>query len=333
MRAVVFHRFGRPAEVLAVGDRPVPQPGPGEVRVRTRLSPIHNHDLSIVSGTYGYRPPLPAIPGTEAVGTVDAVGPDVDRLQIGQRVSVAGASGTWAECFVAAAASAVPIPDALDDEAACQLLAMPLSAVMLLDDLRLQPGAWLVQNAANGAVGRLVDSLAPGRGLHVVNLVRSASAAQQLRSEGVQRVVATDAEGWKDTVAQHTGGAPVVSAIDGVGGRGAKDLLDVLATGATLVSFGAMSGEPLSIDAGQLIFKQATVRGFWAHARGQETSAHDRERMVGRVISDVLDGTLRLKTASRHGFGDVALAVRAATQPGRGGKVALQPDRDLLAAG
>src|SRR4051794_4579315 len=123
MRAVVFDRFADPAEVLTTADRPPPEPGAGQVRIRTVLSPIHNHDLAIIRGIYGYRPALPAIPGTEAVGTVERLGPDVTGLAVGQRVAVAGVNGTWAELFLARAASVVPVPAEIPDEIACQLLA------------------------------------------------------------------------------------------------------------------------------------------------------------------------------------------------------------------
>jgi NADPH:quinone reductase len=110
MRAVVAERFGDPAEVLAVRERPLPLPGPSEVRVRVLLSPIHTHDLEQVRGEYGDRPALPMAPGTEAVGRIEAIGIGVTGLQLGQRVCVAGASGTWAECFVVRAERVVPCP-------------------------------------------------------------------------------------------------------------------------------------------------------------------------------------------------------------------------------
>ncbi|MGH1525218.1 alcohol dehydrogenase catalytic domain-containing protein [Leifsonia sp. L25] len=74
MRAIVQDEFGDPARVLKVEERPLPEPGAGQVRVRTVLSPIHNHDLWTIRGTYGFKPTLPAGAGTEAVGVVDAVG-------------------------------------------------------------------------------------------------------------------------------------------------------------------------------------------------------------------------------------------------------------------
>jgi len=88
MRSATYNDFGKPAEVLSLNDRPTPEPGTNEVRIKTILSPIHNHDLITIQGNYGNKPELPAIGGSEAVGTIDALGQDVDSLKVGQRVVV-----------------------------------------------------------------------------------------------------------------------------------------------------------------------------------------------------------------------------------------------------
>ncbi len=139
MRSAVHPVFGEPADVLSLTDSPLPQPGAGQVRIRTILSPIHNHDLWTVRGSYGYKPSLPAIGGTEAVGTVEALGPDVAGVALGQRVAVAGVHGTWAEYFLAPAGGLVPLPDVIADEAAAQLIVgAPLEAEAVV----LAAGAW-----------------------------------------------------------------------------------------------------------------------------------------------------------------------------------------------
>ena len=85
MKAVVFEEFGSPRKVLKLTDRPMPEPGPGQVRVKLVLSPIHNHDLMIITGHYGFKPQLPHVPGTEALGVVDKLGDGVTNLSVGQR--------------------------------------------------------------------------------------------------------------------------------------------------------------------------------------------------------------------------------------------------------
>ena len=132
MKSVVFDEYGSPGRVLRIEERPIPEPGPGQVRVRMLLSPIHNHDLMIVTGHYGYKPPLPHVPGTEALGIVDKLGEGVGTLKVGQRVT-GGASAAWAEYYVASAQSLVPLPDGIDDGTACQLVSMPVSAFRTSD--------------------------------------------------------------------------------------------------------------------------------------------------------------------------------------------------------
>ncbi|MEU1545336.1 zinc-binding dehydrogenase [Nocardia sp. NPDC005745] len=324
MRAVVIERFGEPKDVLATAERPVPEPGPGEVRLALILSPIHNHDLAIVRGVYGYRPELPAIPGSEAVARVDAVGPEVGDLSVGQRVTVSGAQNVWAEYFVVPARQVIPLPDTVSDETAAQLLAMPLSALMLIEDLELSSGDWLTINAANGAVGRLVNVFARQRGLNVLNLVRGPASVAALRELGYEPVLDTESEGWRDQVEAATSGAPILRAVDQVGGRAGAAELALLAPGGQLISFGALSGQPLSLDPGPLIFKQVVIKGFWGAKRIEEIGAEHRGRLIRELIALAADGVLRLDIEAAYPLEEAADAAVATETPGRAAKVALR---------
>lgn len=325
MRALVHHSFGDPAQVLAVEERPLPQPGPGQVRVRTLLSPIHNHDVWTVRGTYGYKPELPALAGTEAVGVIDALGEGVEQLALGQRVTTAGAFGVWAEYFVASAATLIPVPEALSDETAAQLVSMPFSALSLLHSLDLHEGDWLIQNAANGAVGRMVAQLGAARGINVVGLVRRAEGVGELRAQGIERVIATDSDDWREQLAAITGGAPISVGIDSVGGRAAGEVLSALATNGTLVVFGAMASPTLELASGDVIFKQATVKGFWGSVVSRDMPAELKGQLFGELIARVLDSSLTLPVSASYSFADIASAIAANGEPGRVGKVLLRP--------
>src|SRR3546814_4303220 len=184
MRSAIHQQFGDPTNVLVPGDSPLPEPAPGEVRIRMQLAPIHNHDLLTVRGQYGYKPALPAIGGSEGLGVVDALGAGVEGLSVGQRVAAASGRGTWAEYFVAPARMVIPMPDAIADETAAQLIAMPPSALMLLEFLRVGRGQWIVQNAANGAVGKTLAMLAAARGIPVLGLVRRDAGAGEMAALG-----------------------------------------------------------------------------------------------------------------------------------------------------
>lgn len=325
MRAVIHHQFGDPAEVLGVEDVPTPEPGPGEVRVRTLLATIHNHDLWTVRGSYGFKPELPARAGTEAVGVVEALGEGVDRLVVGQRVASGGTFGAWAEQFVAPAAALIPVPDDIPDEAAAQLVSMPFSAISLLASLELAPGDWLVQNAANGAVGRMVAQLGAARGINVVGLVRRAAAVAELAAQGIGRVVATDDDGWQDRVREITGGAPIKVGVDSVGGRASGEVLSMLAENGTLVVFGAMQSPTMEIASGDVIFKQATVRGFWGSVVSRTMPAEQRRTLFAELISRIADGSLTLPVDGIRPLGEIREAAAANAAPGRSGKVLLRP--------
>ncbi|MGH1549766.1 zinc-binding dehydrogenase [Leifsonia poae] len=325
MKALIHHEFGDPAQVLATEERPLPEPGPGEVRVRLLLSPIHNHDLWTVRGTYGFKPELPAQAGTEALGVVDALGEGVDQLTVGQRVVTGGTFGVWSEYFVTRAAGLIPVPDGLPDESAAQLVSMPFSAISLLESLDLSEGDWLIQNAANGAVGRMVAQLGAARGLNVVGLVRRSAGVDELRAQGIDRVIATDDDGWRDRLAEITGGAPIRVGVDSVGGSSAGDVLSTLAENGTLVVFGAMASPTLELASGDIIFKQATVKGFWGSVVSREMPADIRGRLFQELFAHILDGTLTLPVASIHSFDEIASAVAASGEAGRVGKVLLRP--------
>ncbi|MDR7254811.1 NADPH:quinone reductase-like Zn-dependent oxidoreductase [Nocardioides sp. BE266] len=325
MRSVGHDTFGAPDQVLTQREVETPVAGPGQVLVRTILSPIHNHDLVTVTGNYGVKPALPAVGGTEAVGVVEAVGEGADEALVGRRVAVAGSPGTWAEYFVAPAGALVPVPDAMTDEAAAQLISMPFSAISLVEFLGVQEGDWIVQTAANGAVGKIVAVLARSRGLKVVNLVRREAAIAELAELGIDNVIATESADWVAQARALVGEAGARAAVDSVGGDVANGLAELLGDDGLLVTFGAASNQPLVISSGPIIFKQLTVKGFWGAKVSRATSAEDRTRMFGELIGLVLDGSLSLTSGGTFGLDQPSDAVVASQSPGRSGKIMFRP--------
>ncbi|QBX34853.1 zinc-binding dehydrogenase [Paracoccus liaowanqingii] len=325
MHAVTHDRFGDPAEVLQTTptDRPVPQEG--ELLIRVILSPIHNHDLWTIRGSYGTKPPLPAIAGSEAVGIVEATGPGVDPALQGRRVAVAGLKGSWAEYAIAAAEGAIPVPDEMPDEAAAQLIAMPFSAITLLEFLHVERGDWVIQTAANGAVGKIMAVLAQSRGIRLLNLVRRPEAAEELAALGMTDIVSTNDPDWIAKAHAILGEDGARAAVDSVGGPIAAGLVDLLGTEGLLVTFGSMTGDDLQLPAGPIIFKHLTVKGFWGARVMPQTPAEDRQRMFGELIGLVMDGALKLPSGGTFGLDQPAEAVTAALTPGREGKIMFRP--------
>lgn len=324
MRSAMHHQFGDPAQVLVAADSPVPEAGPGEVRIRMLLAPIHNHDLWTIRGQYGYKPTLPALGGSEGVGVIDALGAGVEELALGQRVAAASGHGTWAEYFIADARMVIPMPDAIADEMAAQLVAMPLSALMLLEFLQVQRGDWIVYNAANGAVGKTLAMFAAARGIRTLGLVRRDDGVKEMAALGIDTVLSTASEGWMDAAKALLGTARASAAVDSVGGEASAELMALLGENGVLVSFGSMSGEPMQIPSGDMIFKHATVRGFWGSKVSREMSVADKHRLVGELLQSASSGELQLPVDAIFDLEDAAKAAAASLQPGRNGKVLLR---------
>jgi NADPH:quinone reductase-like Zn-dependent oxidoreductase len=325
MRALVQPQFGDPAEVLSVQEVPNPEPGPGEALVRVLLSPIHNHDLWTVRGSYGFKPEMPARAGTELVGVVESLGEGVEGLEVGQRVAIGGAFGAWAEYVVAPAKGLIPVPDEMPDEAAAQLVSMPFSAIALLDFLDVSEGDWIVQNAANGAVGRMVAQLAVARGVRVLGLVRRSAGVDELREQGIGDVVATDDDGWRERVREVVGDGKVVAGVDSVGGSAAGDVVSLLAEDGVLVVFGAMASPTLEIGSGDVIFKQVVIKGFWGSKVFPAMDREKRAALMGELVAGISSGVVTLPVEEVYPLEDISAAARASAQPGRRGKILLRP--------
>jgi len=322
MRSIIYESFGVPEQVLKLGERPQPQPGPGQVRLRMVLSPIHNHDLMTAAGSYGFKPELPAAGGTEALGVVDALGEGVTNLKVGQRVT-GGGQATWAEFYLGDAARLVPVPDSVDDETACQLVSMPLSAKMIIHELGLKRGDWLVQNAGNGAVGKLVARFGAEQVIGVISLVRRDEAVAELKALGIEHAVSTASDGWQDKARAMIGYGKALHGIDSLGGDGPAQLAEVMADGGTITNFGAMTGRPLRITPALLLFRQMTVKGFWAAK--PKTPVAEIARMIGELVADAANGKLTLPVDGIYPLEEIAAAVKASGEPGRQGKVVLRP--------
>jgi NADPH:quinone reductase-like Zn-dependent oxidoreductase len=289
------------------------------------LSPIHNHDLWTVRGSYGFKPEMPARAGTELVGVVESLGEGVEGLEVGQRVAIGGAFGSWAEYVVAPAKGLIPVPDEMPDETAAQLVSMPFSAIALLDFLEVSEGDWIVQNAANGAVGRMVAQLAVARGVRVLGLVRRSAGVDELREQGIGDVVATDDDGWRDRVREVVGDGKVVAGVDSVGGSAAGDVVSLLAEDGVLVVFGAMASPTLEIGSGEVIFKQVVIKGFWGSKVFPAMDREKRAALMGELVAGISSGVVTLPVEEVYPLEEISAAARASSEPGRRGKILLRP--------
>lgn len=330
MKAVVFERFGEPTEVLEIREIPVPEPGPGQVRVRMRAVPVNPSDLMSIRGQYGKRPTLPATPGFEGVGVVEAAGPGLlarlRGLSPGRRVAVLNpAGGNWREQVVVSARQAVPLPAGLSDEQGATFFVNPATAlIMIRHVLRVPHGAWLLQTAAGSALGRMIVHLGRRDGFHTINVVRRRESAEDILREGGDATICTTDEDLNARVQAITQGRGVSYALDAVGGAEGSAAAGALVQGGRMLVYGTLSGQPLTVHPRALMINQVTIAGFWLSvwvARKGTLTMLRLFREIGRLIQD---GTLASPVGRSFPFIEVRAAVAAAELPGRAGKVLLR---------
>ena len=329
LKYLEFSEMGNPADVIKIKEyspRPLKS---GQVRVKVLAAPINPSDLLQISGNYGVDPVLPSNPGSEGVGRVVETSAEVKNLMVGQLVLLAS-GGTWRDEIVAPAAGFLPLPNMgpLSDEVIEQLAMSavnPLTALLMLTSfVDVKKGQWIAQSAANSAVGGYVIQLAKQRGIKTVNIVRREGLAEELKSKGAD-VVLIDGPDLAAQIAKATGNAPVVLALDPVGGETYSRLADSLGYSGTLVTYGVLSGQPAILNTGNIIFNDTRLRGFWLYKWYQSADMKTKQATFGQVIPLIVNGTLKANVDSRYSVDEIKQAVTRAAERGRNGKVLIVP--------
>lgn len=311
--------------VEAVAFTPPPL-GEGQVLVEVLAAPINPSDVLTLTGDYGILPPLPAVGGNEGVGRVAEVGAGVEGLQRGQTVLLPAGSGTWTTHLVADAAALVPLPGDADPLQLAMLTVNPPTARLLLTDIvELGQGDWVLQNAANSAVGLYLVQLAKARGLRTVNVVRRESARAAVEQAGGD-VVLVDGDDLAERVREATGEARIKLGIDAVGGTATDRIAQSLAPAATVVNYGMMGGEPCEVSPGSLIFRGIVLRGFWLAHWYRTAERETRAALFGELVRLVAAGKLSANVQATYGIDRIKDAVAAAAAGGRDGKILVTPN-------
>ena len=318
--AIVFHAHGAPGEVAHAEEIEVAEPRADEARVRLLAAPVNPADLNVIEGTYPIRPALPGVAGVEGVGIVETTGA-AGRVRVGDRVLLPHGYGSWREAGVVKASELVVVPDGIAPEQAAMLRINPATALrMLRDFVGLKTGDWVLQNAANSAVGRAVIRLAHVAGWRTVNVVRRAELIGELRAEGADAVL-VESEDLPAQIAAATDGAAVRLALNAVGGDSAGRLAKALAPGGTIVTYGAMSRQPLRIANGLLIFKDLRWRGFWISQWYRDAPPAARDAMFAELFDLMQRGVIHAPVERVYPLAEAAAALAHAAQARRSGKI------------
>ena len=318
---VVYQRHGNPEEVLRVVTEPWPKPAADEAVVEMRAAPINPADLNAIEGKYPGRREVPAVPGFEGAGVVVDLSADVKTVTIGALVILPHNVGTWREALAVKASELVAVPPEIEPVHAAMLKINPMTAWRLLHDyVDLKPDDWLIQNAANSAAGRAVIQIGHDLGYKTVNVVRRAELIDELRAEGGD-VVLVDGENLREEVRNATSDAPILLGLNAVGGESALRLANTLDPGSTIVTFGAMSLQPLKIPNGLLIFKDLRFRGIWINKWYDNAMMQERMDAFRSLFEMAKRGLLKTKVEKAYAIDEAKAAVAHAARGKRSGKI------------
>ncbi|WP_138995054.1 zinc-dependent alcohol dehydrogenase family protein [Larkinella sp. C7] len=322
MQTVNFATIGKPADTLQVIDTFLPEPGPGEVRIKVIASPINPSDLMFVQNLYGIQPELPSGAGFEGVGIVDALGEGV-TMRTGIRVSFT-AIGAWSAYVLANQRSLIPVPDALSDEVAAQLFVNPFSAYAMLEESGLQPGQWVLLTAAGSSFSKLVIQLCKLKGIQTIGTVRHNELDDELKALGITAIVNTEKEKLTSRVKALTEGKGVTCVLEAVGGNTASDALKCLAKGGTMILYGVLSMQNPSFNVGLMIFRELTIKGFWLTDWMRRVDSQTRQTVARNVITLLVGGQIQVPVEATYPLSEIKKAVEHSEQAGRHGKILIK---------
>src|ERR1700758_3884793 len=188
MKAIHLTAYGNPAQSLKMVEVSGPDaPSASEALVRMEYAPIDYSDLLLANGVYLLNPKLPSVIGGEGAGIVEAIGPGVSSVKVGDRVTIPFGTFTWSEKVLAPARGLFVVPPSIDARTASMLNINPTTAVLLLDEF-VKPKDWIVLNAANSQVARCLIAIAKSRDLNVIGIVRRSELIPEIEKLGVDFV-------------------------------------------------------------------------------------------------------------------------------------------------
>jgi len=337
MWGAVLSNFGEPGDVVSFSKTlPKPVPSDSQVLVKMEASPMHPSDFLFIRGLYKPdKDTFPQVPGAEGAGVIEAIGEGVTEFKVGDRVcfwhSYNGGpeSGSWAEYAAVGQEHLVHVPEGLGAAEASQLVLNPLTMIGIMEQFGdVQPGEWVIQNAANSACGKFLVQYLKLKGIKTINVVRHSVSGEILKELGADVVVAEDAgDDLTAAVQAATGGQGVKYAIDCVwGGGAAPALIDTLAPGGKMVNFGVLAGPAAEVNVVPLLFGMRSVQGFFVGGWLAGVDPAVVESHLDQVGAWLKDGSISLPVEA-FGLEGTMEAMAHAEGPKKAQKTLLVPER------
>ncbi|KAK3831964.1 MAG: enoyl-acyl-carrier-proteinreductase 1 mitochondrial precursor [Linnemannia gamsii] len=337
--ALVYSEYGRPTEVLKVLKHTLPPPGEDHVQVQFLAAPINPADINQIEGVYPLKPPMTthlyslnnnnniansppvAVGGNEGVAKVTKVGLKAStHFQVGDWVVMGSAGlGTWRSHgnFLAKDLTKVRCVEKMTEggDSSCldvvqlaTLTVNPCTAWRMLRDFRkLDEGDYIIQNGANSGVGEAVIQLAKTLNVKTINIIRNRpgheKVAERLTKLGATHILTDDQLGkleTKELVKSWAKGREVKLAFNCVGGKPTTEMARLLSKNGHLITYGAMSRQPLILPASLQIFKNVHASGFWLTAWNDSHSSEERQEMIDGVVKVMKEGKFEEVECTRN---------------------------------
>ncbi len=302
--AILVHKPGGP-EVLEWQEMEVGEPGPGQIRLHHTNVGLNFIDVYHRTGLYPQ--PLPFVPGMEGAGTVEAIGPGVTHLAIGDHVAYAGAIGAYSEARLIPADRVVKIPGNVSDETAAAMMLQGMTVQYLIRRVYpVKQGDTILIHAAAGGVGLILCQWASSLGATVIGTVSSEEKAALARAHGCHHTINYTTEDFQARVIDITAGKKLPVVYDSIGRDTFMKSLDCLRPRGLMVTFGQSSGPVGPIDLGilgakgSLVVTRPTLASFIASRAELEETANDLFDVVGRgVVKIAVNQTYKLSDAAQ----------------------------------
>jgi NADPH2:quinone reductase len=322
MKAIQIHETGGP-EVLKLAELPIPEPGPGQVLIRVEAIGVNFIEIYFRKGVY--KAALPLIPGSEAAGTVEELGPGVKGFAAGDTVVSTSVLGSYAEYALVPAAQLVKVPDGLSPEQAAAAMLQGMTAHYLAHStFPLKAGDTALIHAGAGGVGLLLTQMAVRLGARVISTVSTPAKAELSREAGASEAILYTKKDFAAEVKRLTDGRGVDVVYDSVGKTTFEGSLNCLRPRGLLALFGASSGPVPPFDLIQLSGKGSlfiTRPTLWHYV----ATRAELEWRAGDVLGWAANGELKLRTEFMYPLAEAAQAQTDFESRKTTGKILLQP--------
>jgi NADPH2:quinone reductase len=322
MKAIQILETGGP-EVLQLADLPIPQPGPGQVLIRVEATGVNFIEIYFRKGQY--KASFPLVPGSEAAGTVEEVGPGVQGFATGDLVASVSVMGSYAEYALVPAAQLVKVPDGLSPEKAAAAMLQGMTAHYLVySTFPLKAGDTALVHAGAGGVGLLLTQLAVRIGARVITTVSTPAKAELSREAGASDVILYTEKDFETELKSLTGGKGVDVVYDSVGKTTFEKSLNCLKPRGLLALFGGSSGAVALFDPIQLSSKGSlylTRPTLWHYI----ATRAELEHRAGEILGWAASGELKLHTEHVYSLADAAQAQTDLESRKTTGKILLEP--------